>query len=321
MASSFSLTVSDKWLANSEPVGIKAGDKCHIDVGKRTILDGYVDEVSLTLGSDSRSLSVSGRSNALDLIDCSYDGQAEFKNTSMEKIVEKLFANFSAAKFRFDAPGGNFAKITIRQGETIAEVVDRMARQKKLIVYPDFDGTVVLSQKGSRRSPTNLIQGVNILSAGVSHSQVDRFSEYKIKGQTSGTFGTSENATKNTGLAFDAGIERKRPFIMVSENSVNAAGAKARAEFEASKRAAKGSQFNFSVQGWFDENGELWDVNKLIGVQSQFLGHEGSLLINSITYTKSSGGTITSLKLVRPDSYEFTNTVKKEDDLSRVFGV
>jgi len=319
LASSFSLNLTDRWRPQQTVVSFKVGDTCEIYIGKKSVLSGYIDTFSRSISANSRTMQVSGRSKSGDLVDCSYDGKTEFKNSTMKSITEKIISPFGiTASFLSD--GGSFPKIDIKQGESIAEIIDRMARQKGLLVYASEDGGIVFSKRGSERSSNEIIQGVNLLTGSVSHDMKNRFSTYKVKGQTSGTVGTAENATKNTASSTDEGIERYRPMVIIAENSVNQAGALNRANYESSYRAAKGSSYSVSVQGWFQENGDLWDINKTTALKSSFLGYQGDLLINSVTYSKGSNGTICSMELIRPDAYLFEPTVSKAKDVSKIVG-
>jgi len=314
VASSFNVTLTDRWTSNARPIGIARGQSFCLQVGGRVVMNGFIDSVASSISSSSRTIVVSGRSLAGDLVDCSYVGTSQFRdNPTMQTVVEKMLEPFNI-KAIFNSDGGSFEKVDIRQGEKVAEVIDRMAREKNLIVYSDFDGNLVFDVNSSARSNSEIHQGVNLLSATVERNNTDRFSEYIIKGQTSGIIGNPENATSNTGTATDSGVTRYRPLLLLGENSVNSSDASQRASYEADIRAAKSEIFNVTVQGWFQRDGSLWDINKIVGLRSSYLDHDGDLLIDSVNFTKSNSGTFTDLSLVRPDAYQFLPAVPKSSD-------
>ena len=69
---SFNLTVSDRWPGQSEPWPLKEGDECQLNLAGEPLIRGYIDSVQFGLSGTDRSLSVSGRDKAADMVDCSY---------------------------------------------------------------------------------------------------------------------------------------------------------------------------------------------------------------------------------------------------------
>jgi len=314
IATSFSVSLTDRWTENSRPIGIGRGQSFCLQVGGRQVVNGFIDSVDSQISATQRTLTVSGRSLAGDLVDCSYVGLSQFRDSpTMQDIVDQMLEPFGITAI-FKSDGGSFDKIDIRQGEKVAEVIDRMAREKNLIVYSDFDGNLVFDVNSSARAESEIIQGVNMLSASVQRNNMDRFSEYIIKTQTSGIIGEPQNATQNTGTVSDQGITRYRPLLLVGENSANSQNAQQRASYESNIRAAKSETFNVTVQGWFQRNGDLWDINNLVGLRSSYLDHDGDLLIDGVTFSKSNAGTTTALTLVRPDAYQFAPVVTQSSD-------
>ena len=314
IATSFSVSLTDRWTIDSRPFAIARGQSFCIQIGGRPVVNGFIDSVDSEISATTRSLSITGRSLAGDLVDCSYIGRSQFTdNPTMSVIVNTMLEPFGI-KSIFKVDGGSFTKLDIRQGEKVAEVIDRMAREKNLIVYSDFEGNLVFDQGGSSRSTSDIIQGQNLLSASVRRNNTDRFSEYFIKSQSSGIVGTPQNAIQNTGSATDEGVTRYRPLLLVGENSNNQQTATQRAAYEANIRSAKSEVFNVSVQGWFQRDGSLWDINQIVGLRSSYLDHDGDLLVDSVSFSKSVSGTITNLTLVRPDAYQFSPIVPKSFD-------
>ena len=206
IASSFSLTLTDRWTPESLPIAIARGQSFCLQVGGVQVITGFIDSVSLSLSAASRSITVSGRSRTGDLVDSSYVGSSQFTETpSMQEIVERMLEPFGIGAI-FKSDGGTFNKIDIRQGEKVGEVIDRMAREKSLIVYSNFDGDLVFDMNTNERADSEIVQGVNLLSASINRNNSDRHSEYILKGQVSGLFGNPEQATNNTATARDEGI-------------------------------------------------------------------------------------------------------------------
>lgn len=321
IADSFSLNIADRWRPNQEAFGLKIGDEIKIYVGKVLLITGYIDDLALDLQAQNRSISISGRSKTGDLVDSSHTGKNEFKAQTILGIINKVVSPFGiSASLENASEGGPFDKFTVRQGETAFEIIDRLARQRALIVLPTSDGNFILTKKGNVRASTELRAGVNILSGSANYSNKDRFQKYIVKGQTPGTKGTATQAAQVKGIATDAGISRFRELIVMGENSLDNAGALDRAKYEANIRAARSVEVNVSVQGWFQNDGTIWKPNTIVYADIGFLGFKSEALIKTVTLTKEEGGTRTDLTLIRPDSFEFEKEVSKAKDATNLLG-
>lgn len=315
IASSFSLGFTDKWRVDQESWRLRPGDAAHIHIGKTSVVNGFIDKLDLGLSAQQRTLNAAGRSKTGDLVDCSITGQISFKDLKIDEIVTKLIAPFGLKLLMQADAGPKFDKIVFRQGETVFEAIDRLARERSLIMMPSFEGNLILTKKGTLRCSTELRQGINIISGSASFDNTDRFSEYTVKGQGSGGKGTPTDATQPIAKATDAGIARFRPLVVVAENAIDNAAAIERAKYEANIKAAKASRVTITTQGWFERDGSIWDVNKIVSVDAGFLGVRQDMLIEKVTYNKSNGGTICELELIRSDAFEFdSTTVSKTKD-------
>lgn len=312
IASSFSLGFTDKWRIDQESWVLRPGDAAHIHIGKQSVLNGYVDRLDVGLSAQQRTLNAGGRSKTGDLVDCSITGPISFADLKIDEIVRKLLEPFGLKLLMQAETGAKFDKIVFRQGETVFEAIDRLARERSLIMMPSFEGNLILTKKGNTRCVTELRQGVNILSGSANFDNSNRFSEYTVKGQ--GSQGSATDATQPVAKATDEGVSRFRPKVIVAENSINNGSAIDRARYEANIGAAKASEVTITVQGWFESDGSIWDVNKIVAVDSGFLGVRQDMLIEKVTYNKNNNGTTCELGLIRSDAFEFASSVSKDKD-------
>lgn len=316
-ALAFQLRLTDKWQQGKVDWRIQPGSHAHIHMGKQSVITGYVDAVEASFSSNSRSIVARGRSKTADLVDCSVTGANEYSNVTLKEIAEKVCAPFGIY-VKFDvSPGDRFAKVTVKQGETVFELLDRLARQRKLIMIPDYDGGLTFTQKGTKRAGTELRQGANVLSGSASYDNSNRFSKYIVKGQNLSFLGSPDQSTSPSGEATDAGIIRFRPLVIVNNGTSDDKNTQDRASYEANIRAAKAIEAEVEVVGWFKQDGKLWDVNEIVQCDIGFLGIRREMLISKVVYQKNSGGTTTTLTLIREDAYDFTtkNKEKKEKEL------
>lgn len=314
LCGSFDIVLTDKWKVDQEDFKIKPGDRIHCHLGKHPLFEGYVDDFNLSFNSTSRNLSISGRDRVADIIDCSVSGPSEYNNIDLAEIAIELIKPFGLKLIKIADVGSKFDKVTIKPGESVFEVLDRLAKQRKVLLTSSTHGNLVLDKKSSSRSSSSLKEGVNILNGSASFNNSQRYSSYTVKGQSSGLLGDAEDSTSSKASSTDNGITRFRPLIIVSETSVDNNGAQDRANFESSFRAANAAKVNITVQGWTQEDGTLWSTNKLIKVSAGSIGIYGEMLISGVKFELGQNGTLTELELIRPDAFEFKIDHKKEDD-------
>ncbi|ATW34057.1 hypothetical protein BJP43_07070 [Candidatus Williamhamiltonella defendens] len=64
-----------------------------------------------------------------------------------------------------------------------------------------------------------------------------------------------------------------------------------RAEFEAQQRAARTEETTYTVQGWRQGDGSLWQPNQRVSVFDPVLGfHHRERVIGEVVYTQNEGG-------------------------------
>lgn len=316
VASDFELQITDKWRADKETWGILAGEAVHIHVGKTSLLTGYVDKVTTSLSSSSRAITVAGRSKTGDLVDCSVEGAAQYSGLSLKEIAEKLLSPFGIkASFLSDA-GSAFSSFTLQQGETVFALLDRLARERKLLMLPSYEGNLIFTTTGTRNAAVGITEGVNILAARGMQDNSNRFSTYSVKGQDLAKAGEALQAVAVLGTATDSGVTRYRPLVVMAENNVEGSTSENRAAYEANLRAAKSQTAEVEVQGWFQAPGRLWEVNEKVFVDCGSIGLRRPMLVEKVVFNKNGAGTKTTLSLIRQDAYGFQKGVKKEDPLS-----
>jgi prophage tail gpP-like protein len=315
LASDFQLKLTDKWKVDQETFSIQPGDKCHVHLAKKSFLTGWVDSLALSIGSNERSITATGRSRTADLVDCSVTGDNQFSGLNLKEIATKVCAPFNIPVSFLTDPGDIFDTITIQQGETVFALLDRLARQRKLLMFPDYEGFLVFTIAGSKRSPVQLIEGVNVLGGSATFDNSERFSSYVVKGQNLSALGEPEQSAAPSGEATDEGITRFRPLVVIGETSTDDGASGDRAAYEAGLRAAKALEVEVSVQGWLRSDGSPWEINEIVSCDIGSLGVRRNLLIKKVTFNKNNSGTTATLTLIRPDAFEFKVKVKKDKDI------
>jgi prophage tail gpP-like protein len=315
-ANTFSLELDDRFIPLSKQFPFPTGTQVKVNIGEERVMTGRVEAFSGSFSSDSRSVTVSGRSLTGDLVDATAIEQFEPTDVSLEELAKQLVKPFEMKVFLSVVPT-KIETFAIRPGETIFEILDRAARLQGFFWITTRGGNIRLTRAGRAKASSALEQNVNILSADFEVNDTERFAEYIVVGQGQGGDDVASRiAAGAKGSSKDLGISRYRPLYMVAEGSATPETALTRARWEASTRIAKALQVNVVVQGWKQQTGDIWDINQLVRFKSEFFGLDTELLISSVEQTVSAEeGKKTTISMVRKDSFAVEPEVKKENDL------
>ncbi len=317
---SFTITLHDRFNEDGSKWPIKPGDSIKMFIGKDKIFVGWVDTLSASASASSRTMSISGRDLTGDLVDCVPKQQGELKNFTLEQLCVEICKPFGIEVQNVveNEPKleEKFAIWRIKPSETAFETLDRAAKQKGVFLIANDYGQLRITRKGRFRTSTEIVQGVNCLEISASYDNKDRFSEYKVIGQSPGTDKFSgTNVSQPSATATDKGIERYRPTIIISETNIDQAKAQDRANWENSLKAANSFEVSASVLGFFQQDGRLWRINEIVKVTSPYIGLiKQDLLIRAVTFSKSGSGTICAMELTRPDAFNPKKEITKSAD-------
>lgn len=305
ISGSFDLSVTDRWPGQKDSWPILEGDECSLSLGDTKVITGFIDRRAISVGPEELTASVSGRDAAADLVDCSAVLEAgwEFKNVVLLDFAQTLCKphgiSVKGAEYGIDAKQ-RIEKVDFSPGDTVFDVLEQLCRKARVFLCSDGRGGLVLTGPAASRARTALEEGKNILRASADFNRTGMFSEYIVHGGRPPKGGSPvlEGASDPT-------VSRKnRVHIIRGDGTIaTKAQAKARAEWEATVRAARAYVVNVTVQGWEQADGSLWPVNGLVHVQSKSLGVDSEMLICSVEFSLDDGGTTTTLELKRPDAF------------------
>lgn len=341
IAGSFELSVTDRW--NGSPTGnqlwpINEEDECKITVDGVTLIDGWVDERSVSYSADSRTLSVSGRDRAGVLVDCTAVLKTfSFKNLSILDVVQKIAEPFgirvtldpsvdskpvtlTSKKHAGSVTGAGSSgkrtglkvpkparKFCIDPGETAWNAIDKACRLAGVLCVSDRQGGLLITRTGSATALIDLVEGRNILSASAKYNASGRYYRYLVRGQQPASdFIPGSQAAAVSAEAIDGNVKRIDRVLMIRpESAVTLESAKMRAAWEMKTRLARGNEVTIMVQGWTQGDGlPLWPVNATVAVDSPMLGIRGRMLITEVRLSvDDSAGETAELTLKNPDAF------------------
>lgn len=305
VARSFELAITDHWPGSVEQVRrVAPGDLVEIRIGNDLICTGYVDATPIDYDANGITIMIRGRSKTADLVDSSTEiSTGQFKNLTPEAIATQIAKPYGLTVVTEVATGNAITDFQIQQGESAFESLDRIAKQRQILITDNATGDVVLSSPGSSGTAHDaLVLGQNILSASAGFDFTDVYSAYTVKGQKSGTDDAFANlASQSVGTAIDSKVTRKRVLIVRQSGQADSKTCQDRANYEQQVRRAKAGEIRYRVANWRQSNGDLWAVNTTINIEDEIMAGKTALLISEITYTLDESGMITELVTI-PES-------------------
>lgn len=295
--------------------GISMKDSIKVSVGNTSLCNGYLDNIFLDYGPEFNELEINGRDKTMDLVDCTPPEPFELKSQTYLAIIKKLVQPFGISVTVKSSASSILSKTvemyTADIGETVSALIGSICRDIGLLAMSLGDGKLTLATSADATEVmTDAIQfGQNAKYGRLRRSNIDRFSNYSVKGMGISTDSKGiADYTSPSGAASDSLITRTRPITILSEGAVNNAICKSRANFEAMLRAGKSSLLTYEVSGWEQSDGSIWKIFSKARVKDSFLGIDEMMLISSLLfeYSREEGKT-TAITVVNKDTYSSAN--------------
>lgn len=314
--SSFAVTAADQYPHDPTRALMQAGQPCQVFVGDDLVVTGYIDRYGISTAPRQHDILIAGRGLCCDLVDCSADtiNTPELKNSQVSAantldLARKLCAAFKInTRSAVDDLGRAIQNLTIANGETPYEIIERVARYAGYLVYEDETGALVLDRVGTLKMASGFQMPGNVESASSTLSVDQRFSLYCVvwtginQYQDPGLAGSGSFARA---IVTDTTVPRYRPRVIVSEQIVPDIDlGKARANWEKARRIGRSQAISLTCDSWRDSAGMLWTPNRLapIDMAAHKLVNQ-QWIIGTVTFRKDGSGTHADLTLMPPDAF------------------
>lgn len=312
----FELNAANPWDgAGNALYPVNEFDACKISIDGETLLDGYVDDVDLSLDPRDHPMSIRGRDKALDLIDCSaIHGAGRWSGANLLSIARDLARPFGVSVRAATDVGKPFGAFVIQQGETAYAALERAARMRGVLVMSDGAGGLVITRAAKATPIADLSETDKALSFKSTRSARERFHRYDVKGQAQQAgYGDGEQAAQTRARAFDHGVPRKsRTLVLVAEDMGDGVTFAERARHEAAARRGRGLNLTAVIPSWRAPDGALWQPNHLVTVDCPRMRHHGARLIEAVTFKMDwKEGWSAELTLKPPETWD--RLPEKED--------
>lgn len=293
IAGDFELSLTRKW-NDAKAMAIREGSACTVHIGTDLVLTGYIDDFIPSYDAKEVSWVVSGRSKTSDLVDCSAIYKSgQWQGVTLDRVARDICQPFGIEVLVECDLGAAFPRVAIEQGETCFELLDRLAKQRGILLTTNELGQLVLTQASDQVMGASLVLGENIMAARGQFSMRDRASEWIVKGSSYGGGQTWDNTAPATiggqkATITDPAVTRYRPRIIIAEDVTTVAGASKRGQWQKQRSIGEGTQTEVTVAGWRTQGiegdrGPLWRTNRLCPVKDEIQGLDESWLIITIT--------------------------------------
>lgn len=109
-----------------------------------------------------------------------------FRGQRLAQIASALARPYGIDVKTSGDSGEPFAGLTVEKGDKVFDVIERMCRLRGLLASDDAYGHLILARPGAGRSCGTLELGKTILAADGRFSAKERYSEYRVFGQSPG---------------------------------------------------------------------------------------------------------------------------------------
>lgn len=306
----FEIMATDKSPFDPSSITVEPGQEMRVLLGDDPVITGYVDRVRLSVSGASHQMTISGRGQGQDLVDCSAIlptmaiGGSGLQADGIIRPLAQVFGIDVAVQGDISASGA-VPQFNVNLGETPWDIIDRITRWAQLLCYEGADGNLVLSRVGQQSMASGVQEGVNLEQADATFSMDGRFSDYFAFVQSVDQF-SQIGGQGDVGRVKDATVPRYRPRAIISEQTQNGQPiAMQRLNWEKARRIGQSQSIEVTVDSWRDSAGKLWTPNYLVPVNIPSLKIiSQTLVIGEVEFSRGEDGTHAHMILMPPAAYE-----------------
>jgi prophage tail gpP-like protein len=220
-------------------------------------LDGFVDDVTTVGGR----LTLAGRDQVGHLVDCSAEPRS-YTKIKLDTLAEKI-AGAWVPVWQVDplVTLTLHAYVKVDTGESIWDVLARLARKDKAILWLDAQGVGHIGRPtytdpvvhAIRHCTQRSAQRSNVWEPEVVVSGRDRYSSITVIGSAGNTRGTWGSAALQSRTVVDDEVFNDRRLIMPDGDVKNLKQAQTKADDEVERRFFEGTTARYTAPGFYGE--------------------------------------------------------------------
>ena len=309
----FVLQSTDPYPNPSQIIATPGKDQCKVYIGADLAITGWVDRCEIVTAPNQHEVTITGRGLCEDLVDCSADlaHSPDIKNgyvnaANILDLAQKLCKPFGInVRLAANDAGRAIPGFQVANGETVYEIVERVARYSGFLVYEDETGALVLDRVGTTQAASGFQMPGNIEAAASLLSADQRYSVYTVLQNSIAQFSDVSPMSGLLAEVTDPTLPRHRPHIIVSEQVMPGRDfAHERAAWEMARRIGRSQALRLTCDSWRDAAGKLWQPNTLASIDApphKLVGQ--NWIIGTVVFRKGQDGTHADLTLMPPTAF------------------
>lgn len=325
---------------------IHEGNIVRVMADGHVFVTGFVDEITVRHTESDHTITISGSSVAVDLIestmDASFDilGPIELQ-AALQAIVDKLNLNISVIDktgITLEPLGGE-ERLIGNLGASVWSLMVQAALKRNVLLSEDGDGNILMMRgEGSKLDYPfeKRVNGSNnnLLSSSITRSSQSKFHVYKVFSQPNASALANLPWEENEEIAFsdvasdstDVTVRRSRMNAIVAEQSSNLSQCTARAIWQNNVCSSQSLRYQCTHQGYTTSTNLLIQPGHIIFVTDDYVSLASELMIETVTLNYSlDGGSIGTYDMVMPDAFTLQANVptfnETGNDLDGIFDV
>lgn len=324
---------------------IHEGNIVRVIVDGHVFVTGFVDEITVRHSISEHTITVSGSSIAVDLIDSTMDATFDILGPislqeALQTIVNKLNLNISI----IDKTGITLEplapaeRLTGNLGATVWSLMVQAALKRNVLLSEDGDGNIIMVRGEGRKLDYTFEKRVdgeknNLLTSSITRSAQGKFHVYKVFSQPNANALASvpwqeeETAfTDPVSESTDISVRRSRMNAIVAEQSSNLSQCTERAIWQNNVCSSQSLRYQCTHQGYTTSSKMLIEPGHIIFVTDDYVSLASELMIETVTLNYSlRGGSVATYDMVLPDAFSLQANVptfsESGNDLEGIFNV
>lgn len=307
----------DRW----QSLRFKPGDRCLIELGGKLAMNGYIITRQIAYEANHHGVQLDGRGGTDWAAKSSVESQTHsWDNKNIVQVTQDVLKYYPVGLKVIGEPDLTpFKRLQANPGETVWDFLERIARPRGVILGSDHLGNFLLIGPHPEPIVDRLIEGHNILKCQCIITIDPLLQKYSGTAQTAG--GDDKRGTEASeqfATVFGTAPVYSHRITPAEQPVWNLAELQRRTEHEALWHEGATIEAHVTVPGWLRSDGDLWRVGKVHEVNSPMaLLKNRPLAIEMATFTQDrNSGTLTTLKMVRPELLRVTTKYVGSDNLA-----
>lgn len=280
--------------------GLTPGEEFEVLIDGAPWMTGYIDLFQPSYSATDHSLTVAARSRVKDLVAGCVDIDAgEFANYTLAAIARRVARDFDINVVVEADVGAAFADVTLQPSETAFRLLDRLARQRGVMLTDKPDGALWMPGRTIKTVGRYIDASPEVLKADARLTEEPLRSAFIVRGQQAQLgLMDSETATQPEGRV-DIEGRRHCPKILLAETPGDAAAMRERALWAAAMATGASQVVNLTVQGWRAPDGSVFQPYTNLELELPKIGIARPMVIESVSLSRNlDNGTRAQLILV-----------------------